>query len=165
LKQVSDDACQDEQTAENESLYLQHCWLGKKHRAFQASLEKEISGSFAFSNTLLGNIFFFLVYFSMNSIFPDTETLPEVYTETKEQEELSQPWKVVVLNDPVNLMNYVVLVFRKVFGYDETKATRHMMEVHEQGRSVLWIGELELAEGYVYQLQRWSLQASLEKDD
>ncbi|MBC8347863.1 MAG: ATP-dependent Clp protease adaptor ClpS [Verrucomicrobia bacterium] len=99
----------------------------------------------------------------ISSLFPETETLPEV--ETEEQDELLRPWKVLVVNDPVNLMSYVVMVFRKVFGYDETQATHHMKEVHELGRSVLWIGEREQAEGYVYQLHRWRLQASLEKDD
>ena len=42
-----------------------------------------------------------------------TETLSN--TELK----LSGVWRVVVLNDPVNLMSYVVLVFRKVMGFDE----------------------------------------------
>jgi ATP-dependent Clp protease adaptor protein ClpS len=40
-----------------------------------------------------------------------------------------------------------------------------MMEVHEQGKSVLWVGEREQAENYAYQLQRWRLQTILEKDD
>tara|TARA_Y100000588_G_C13640449_1_gene663502 strand:+ start:180 stop:473 length:294 start_codon:yes stop_codon:yes gene_type:complete len=90
-------------------------------------------------------------------------------TETKEdtqlEEQLGLPWKVIVLNDPVNLMSYVVMVFRKVFGYDEQKATKHMREVHELGKSVLWTGEREQAETYVYQLQRWRLQTVLERDD
>ncbi len=77
----------------------------------------------------------------------------------------SKPWKVIVLNDPVNLMNYVVMVFRKIFGFDETRAIKHMMEVHELGKSVLWTGEREQAENYVYQLQRWKLQTILEQDD
>ena len=90
-------------------------------------------------------------------------------TETKEdtqlEEQLGLPWKVIVLNDPVNLMSYVVMVFRKVFGYDEQKATIHMMEVHELGRSMLWVGEREVAENYLYQLHQWKLQAILESDD
>jgi ATP-dependent Clp protease adaptor protein ClpS len=95
------------------------------------------------------------------------ETVPinEVQEETKLEEELGLPWKVIVLNDPVNLMSYVVMVFRKVFGYDEQKATKHMREVHELGKSVLWTGEREQAETYVYQLQRWRLQTVLERDD
>ncbi|MGE9294647.1 MAG: ATP-dependent Clp protease adaptor ClpS [Puniceicoccales bacterium] len=74
------------------------------------------------------------------------------------------PWNVVVLNDPVNLMSYVVLVFRKVFGFDLEKARKHMLEVHRDGRSVLWTGEREQAEAYVYQLQEWQLNACLSRD-
>ena len=81
--------------------------------------------------------------------------ITEVEEESEVAIQLNKPWKVIVLNDPVNLMNYVVLVFRKVFGYDKNKATKHMMEVHELGKSVLWIGEREQAESYMYQLQRW----------
>ena len=91
--------------------------------------------------------------------------IPEVKEETELEEEIALPWKVIVLNDPVNLMNYVVMVFRKVFGYDEQKATKHMREVHELGKSVLWTGEREQAGTYVYQLQRWRLQTVLERDD
>lgn len=83
--------------------------------------------------------------------------------ETKTDESLARPWLVVVLNDPVNLMNYVVMVFRRVFGYDQKKAQKHMLEVHEKGRSVLWSGERETAEHYVQQLQLWQLNAKLEQ--
>jgi ATP-dependent Clp protease adaptor protein ClpS len=62
-------------------------------------------------------------------------------------------------------MNYVVMVFRKVLGFDENKATRHMREVHENGRSVVWSGNRERAENYAYQLQHWRLQTLLERDD
>jgi ATP-dependent Clp protease adaptor protein ClpS len=94
-----------------------------------------------------------------------TLATPLLDEKTELDECLATPWKVIVLNDPVNLMNYVVMVFKKVFGYNDTKATKHMMEVHEQGKSVLWVGEREQAENYAYQLQRWRLQTILEKDD
>ena len=71
-------------------------------------------------------------------------------------------WNVVVLNDPVNLMSYVVLVFKKVFGFDETTARRHMLEVHELGRSVVWSGLREQAEHYAFTLQHWHLTAVIE---
>ena len=32
-------------------------------------------------------------------------------------EELARPWVVIVWNDPVNLMQYVVWVLQKLFGY------------------------------------------------
>src|SRR5580704_13605458 len=91
-----------------------------------------------------------------------THTLPE--KSTAAALELEGLWRVVVLNDPVNLMSYVVLVFKKVFGFDETTARRHMLEVHEQGRSVVWSGLREKAEAYVFTLQQWHLSAVLEPD-
>ena len=88
-----------------------------------------------------------------------------IKTDTKEDTSLDVPWRVIVLKYPVNLMNYVVMVFRKVLGFDENKATRHMREVHENGRSVVWSGNRERAENYAYQLQHWRLQTLLERDD
>jgi ATP-dependent Clp protease adaptor protein ClpS len=73
-------------------------------------------------------------------------------------------WHVVVLNDPVNLMSYVVMVFKKVLAFDESRARRHMLEVHEQGRSVVWTGLREKAEAYAFTLQQWHLTAVLESD-
>ena len=32
---------------------------------------------------------------------------------------LSRPWKVIVWNDPINLMSYVTFVFQKLFGYSK----------------------------------------------
>ena len=77
---------------------------------------------------------------------------------------LEGQWHVVVLSDPVNLGSYVVLVFRRVLGFDEERAHRHMIEAHEKGRSVVWTGAREKAEAYVYSLQEWHLSAILEKD-
>lgn len=85
-------------------------------------------------------------------------TIPS--TETR----LGDAWRVVVLNDPVNLMSYVVMVFRRVFGFDETRARKHMLEVHEQGRSVVWIGVREQAEAHVFTLHQWHLTAVLESN-
>jgi len=94
-------------------------------------------------------------------VIPETITK----TETKEDTSLESPWRVIVLNDPVNLMNYVVMVFKRVLGFDDSKATKHMREVHEKGRSVVWTGEREKAENFAFQLQHWHLQTILEKDD
>lgn len=79
--------------------------------------------------------------------------------------DLLTPWRVVVLNDPVNLMSYVVMVFRKVLGFDEATAKRHMLEVHEQGRSIVWSGAREKAEAYAHTLQLWHLTVTMESDE
>lgn len=92
-----------------------------------------------------------------------TGTLPE--TQSKPVLALESMWRVVMLDDPVNLQSYVVLVLRRVFGFDETRARRHMSEAHQTGRSILWVGPREQAEAYVYSLQEWHLSAILEKDE
>ena len=78
-------------------------------------------------------------------------------------ESLDLPWLVVVHNDPVNLMSYVAIVFRRIFGWTRERAERHMMEVHTKGRSVVWCGGREQAEHYVQQLHSFLLLATLEK--
>jgi ATP-dependent Clp protease adaptor protein ClpS len=92
-----------------------------------------------------------------------THTTPGKRAETSLQP--AGIWRVVVLNDPVNLMSYVVLVFKKIFSFDESTARKHMLEVHEQGRSVVWSGLREKAEAYVFTLQQWHLSAVLESDE
>jgi ATP-dependent Clp protease adaptor protein ClpS len=88
---------------------------------------------------------------------------PAIKSETETR--LDGVWRVVVLNDPVNLMSYVVLVFKKVMGFDDQTARRKMLEVHEQGRSIVWSGLREKAEAYVFTLQQWHLNAVLEHDE
>ena len=92
----------------------------------------------------------------------ETETAPVPTIDSVFEEELQEPTKVVVYDDPVNLMEYVVLVFLRVFGYSKDKATELMNEVHHKGRSVVWEGELEKAEFFTQQLQQYQLNASVE---
>lgn len=89
--------------------------------------------------------------------------MAETLTESKEKTALDVPWNVVVHNDPVNLMSYVTMVFKRVFGYSEEKAREHMLEVHHQGRSILWTGQRERAELFVQQLHAYLLLATLER--
>ena len=98
-------------------------------------------------------------------IYAETKTRPSPQTAAAPQTRLADAWHVVVLNDPVNLMSYVVMVFKKVFGYSETTARKHMLEVHELGRSIVWTGAREPAEAYVFTLQQWHLTAVLESDE
>jgi ATP-dependent Clp protease adaptor protein ClpS len=69
----------------------------------------------------------------------------------------------VVWDDPVNLMSYVVYVFQKLFGFSTEIATRHMLEVHHEGRSVVASADRERAEFYVARLHAYGLQATLER--
>ena len=96
--------------------------------------------------------------------------IPEVRPETiktaeeKPKSALEPGYLVVCWNDPVNLMDYVTHVFQTVFGWQRAKAEFHMLQVHEQGKSVLVRESLEKAEHYVHQLQNYSLHATMERD-
>jgi ATP-dependent Clp protease adaptor protein ClpS len=99
----------------------------------------------------------------MHSPFELSVENPAIEQETRTAEELDLPWQVVVHNDPVNLMTYVTMVFQKVFGLPREKAEQHMLEVHQQGRSILWSGMRERAELYVQQLHGYLLLATIER--
>ncbi len=75
-----------------------------------------------------------------------------------------RPWNVIVWDDPVTPMSVVVVVFRKVFGYPNNKATQLMLTVHHEGRAVVWSGPLERAQGYCVKLQVAGLLATIEQD-
>jgi ATP-dependent Clp protease adaptor protein ClpS len=75
-----------------------------------------------------------------------------------------RPWQVVVWNDPVTLMSYVVFVFRRLFGYDLETATQLMLRVHNEGKAVVATEPRERAEVAVAQLHAHGLQATLARD-
>lgn len=80
------------------------------------------------------------------------------------RESLEPGYLVICWNDPVNLMDYVTHVFQVVFGWAREKAEQHMLQVHQNGKSVLTRDSMEKAEHYVHQLQRYSLHATMEKE-
>ena len=94
-----------------------------------------------------------------------TETLPQTAprTEEKVKEAFEKNWQVIVWNDPINLMSYVVFVFMRVLGFNKEKATKHMLEVHQQGKSCVATETREKAELYHQQLQAHGLTVTLEQ--
>lgn len=73
--------------------------------------------------------------------------------------EQAKPWKTVVFNDPVNLMSYVSYVFQAYFGYSTEKAQSLMLEVHENGRSVVATGGREAMERDTQAMHEYGLWA------
>jgi ATP-dependent Clp protease adaptor protein ClpS len=74
------------------------------------------------------------------------------------------PWIVIVWNDPINLMSYVVFVFQKLFGYTREKATKLMLDVHYEGKAVVSNGPREKAEIDVFRLHEHGLWATMQQD-
>lgn len=75
---------------------------------------------------------------------------------------LDLPFDVVVWDDPITLMAVVTRIFMKVFGYSKAKAHQLMVTVHEEGRAVVWSGELTKAEHYCVRLHTQGLLATVE---
>ena len=90
--------------------------------------------------------------------------VPERTEETDETSELDSVWNVIVWNDPVTLMSYVVFVLRKLFGHDEATATQLMLQVHNEGKAVVASGPREKSEADVARLHAHGLQATLSQD-
>lgn len=78
--------------------------------------------------------------------------------------DLDRPWLVLVWNDPINLMSYVTFVLQKLFGYSREKAEAMMLEVHNNGRSVVASGTREKAELDVFRLHEHGLWATMQQD-
>jgi ATP-dependent Clp protease adaptor protein ClpS len=74
------------------------------------------------------------------------------------------PWILIVWNDPINLMNYVVHVFRSYFGYPREEAERLMLLVHNEGRAVVASGVREEMERHAQAMHDYGLQATITKD-
>ncbi len=73
------------------------------------------------------------------------------------------PWVVIVWDDPVNLMDYVVFVFQELFGFSERKARRLMLQVHNEGKAVVFNGTRDEAELNVQRLHAYGLWATMEQ--
>ena len=97
----------------------------------------------------------------------ETLVAPERVDEhaTDEVVDPDMPWLVIVWNDPINLMSYVTWVFQKLFGYSLAKATKLMLEVHNEGRSVVSSGPREKAELDCYRLHAHGLWATITRGD
>jgi ATP-dependent Clp protease adaptor protein ClpS len=91
-----------------------------------------------------------------------TNPLPPPQIDERTETRLARPWKVIVHDDPINLMTYVTHVFMRIFGYPRPRAEQLMLEVHQRGRSIVWTGDRERAEVYVLKLHAAHLLATLE---
>lgn len=85
--------------------------------------------------------------------------------DVSETTEVDVPWKVIVWNDPINLMTYVTFVFQKLFGYSHEKAHQLMLDVHFKGKAIVSHGPREKAELDVFRLHEHGLWATMEQDN
>jgi ATP-dependent Clp protease adaptor protein ClpS len=96
---------------------------------------------------------------------PGTETSPDIDVADKLKDAFARGWSVVVWNDPINLMDYVVYVFKAVLKMNEQDASRHMWEVHQRGKSLVARETKEKSELLVQRLRGFGLNATMEQAD
>ena len=75
------------------------------------------------------------------------------------------PWVTIVWDDPVNLQSYVTYVFMELFGYSKAKATELMLQVHNDGKAIVWTSSREEMEHDVARLHEYGLWATLQRGD
>jgi ATP-dependent Clp protease adaptor protein ClpS len=85
--------------------------------------------------------------------------------ETDDLTLVDKPWVTIVWNDPVNLMSYVTYVFQNYLHYARRKAEKLMLEVHNDGKSVVASGSREEMERDVQAMHDYGLWATMEKQD
>jgi len=95
---------------------------------------------------------------------PGTQTLPQIDVEEKLKTAFTRGWSVIVWNDPVNLMDYVVYVFKTVLKMNEKDASKHMWEVHQKGKSMVARETREKSELLVHRLRSFGLNATMEQE-
>lgn len=76
------------------------------------------------------------------TILPDTTE----ETTTRQRVETIPPYKVILLNDDVTTMEFVVRVLVTIFKKDPATAVTLMLEIHQTGAAVIEILSLEEAE-------------------
>jgi ATP-dependent Clp protease adaptor protein ClpS len=90
-------------------------------------------------------------------------SLPVVDPDSIESAERADdvPYHVFLWNDPVTLMDVVVRVLKKIFGYGTEKAELLMLTAHREGKVIVWTGARDRARQFCLELGSHGLQATV----
>lgn len=86
-------------------------------------------------------------------------------TESKSASKPSPRYKVLLHDDPVNTIEFVVVTIMKVMGFDQERAINITLEVHNTGSSVVTVCDIEPAEHYCECFKSKGLTSTIEKDE
>jgi ATP-dependent Clp protease adaptor protein ClpS len=86
-----------------------------------------------------------------------TAVVPKIESRSETDQE---SWVVVVWDDPVNLIVYVIYVLRTHFRYSREKATELTMQVHNHGKAVVFTGGKQECLSHVKALHSYGLWAT-----
>jgi len=77
---------------------------------------------------------------------PSRAATVEPETEDETSDQLQPLYHVILLNDDDHTYDYVIEMLEKIFGFSESKALSHAVEVDTKGTTILITCELEKAE-------------------
>lgn len=82
-------------------------------------------------------------------------------TRAKEKEIKEPPqYKVIMLNDNVTSMDFVVDLLCGIFGMGHEKAVKVMLQIHHEGKGICGIYTKEIADAKVARVRREASQAN-----
>ena len=81
---------------------------------------------------------------------PGTRVIPDTTFVVASREELERPFRVIVENDDVTPMDFVVMVLRLFFGLSLADAMSVMLTAHNEGRALVTTMPYEEAQERVY---------------
>lgn len=87
----------------------------------------------------------------MTTQTPDVQVVPGLTFRVAERDDLEKPYRVIIQNDDVTPMDFVVLVLRVFFGLGFERAMAIMFTAHNEGRAHVATLPFEEAQERVYQ--------------
>lgn len=81
---------------------------------------------------------------------PEIQVTPQITYQVISDEELEKPYRVMILNDDVTPMDFVILVLRYFFGLPISRAEQVMLEAHYEGQAYVATLPLSEAQERVY---------------
>ncbi|WP_298820472.1 ATP-dependent Clp protease adaptor ClpS [Chloroflexus sp.] len=95
----------------------------------------------------------------MSTEQPAVVVRPTVTFTVASDEELERPYRVIVENDDVTPMDFVVFVLRVFFELDLNRATQVMLTAHYEGRALVTVLPFQEAQERVYQAHHVAREA------
>jgi ATP-dependent Clp protease adaptor protein ClpS len=80
----------------------------------------------------------------------DVHVIPELTFKVVEREDLEKPYRVIIENDDVTPMDFVVTILRVFFGLGFNRAVKVMLTAHYEGRAHVTTLPYEEAQERVY---------------
>lgn len=82
---------------------------------------------------------------------PDVRTTPQTVYSVITDDELEKPYRVIIENDDVTPMEFVVVILHHIFNLDTERAVSVMLQAHSEGRAHVTTLPFEEAQQRVYE--------------